>query len=118
MDAVHTHVFIVDCIWEYFVLVGPDARGNRREIRLALQTATVCPFSTSFTVNLAAYCDGVQEMSAIVAPSRPYAPTVHALVLPSQLPIDLRLTFRDMDEVNLVSQICSLSIRTSNIGLE
>lgn len=41
-------------------------------------------------------------MSDKLAPTRPYAPTVHALILPSQFPIDLRLTFRDLDEVNLV----------------
>lgn len=44
-------------------------------------------------------------MSEKLAPTRPYAPTVHVLVLPSQLPIDLRLTFRDMDELHLASDI-------------
>ena len=40
-------MYIVDCVWEYFVLVGSEARGQRRDIRLALAVATVseveCP---------------------------------------------------------------------------
>ncbi|KAJ3532677.1 hypothetical protein NM688_g7390 [Phlebia brevispora] len=78
VSAVHDHVYIVDCLWEYFVLVGPEARGRRKDIRLALDVAS--------------------KMSTKLAPTRPYAPTVHVLVLPSRLPIDLRLAFRDMDE--------------------
>jgi hypothetical protein len=36
-DSVH----IIDCIWEYFVLVGEKARGRRRDIRLAISVAQV-----------------------------------------------------------------------------
>lgn len=40
-------VYIINCIWELFVLVGKEARSNRRAIRLALDTATVgfCAFN-------------------------------------------------------------------------
>jgi hypothetical protein len=38
-----------------------------------------------------------------VAESRPYKPTIHVLVLPTQLPSDLRLNFRDLDEGEIVS---------------
>ena len=34
-------VFIVDCIWEYFVVVDQEARENRRSIMLGLMVATV-----------------------------------------------------------------------------
>jgi len=44
-----------------------------------------------------------QKLSARVATSRPYAPTIHVVVLPSRLPSDLRLNFRDLDEVGVVS---------------
>ncbi|KAI0093192.1 hypothetical protein BDY19DRAFT_922571 [Irpex rosettiformis] len=77
----HSSVHIFDCIWEIFVVVGSDARGHREDIRLALSAA--------------------DELSAIAAPSRPFTPPVHVLVLPSQIPIDLRLTFRDLDETFL-----------------
>ena len=35
-------VFLVDCVWELFVLVGNEARSKRLEIRLALAVAEVC----------------------------------------------------------------------------
>lgn len=44
---VHASVFILDCIWEFFVLVGNDARGKRRDIRLALSVADVSIFFPS-----------------------------------------------------------------------
>ena len=34
-------VFLVDCVWELFVLVGSEARSRRLEIRLALSVAEV-----------------------------------------------------------------------------
>ena len=34
-------MFLVDCIWELFVLVGSEARGRRLEIRLAVHLAEV-----------------------------------------------------------------------------
>ncbi|KAK0485856.1 hypothetical protein IW261DRAFT_1329900 [Armillaria novae-zelandiae] len=71
-------VFVVDCIWELFVLVGQGARTQRQNIRLAISVA--------------------QSLAKLVAVDRPYQPTVHVLILPSQIPLDLRLHFRDLDE--------------------
>ncbi|PBK91545.1 hypothetical protein ARMGADRAFT_1013942 [Armillaria gallica] len=71
-------VFVVDCVWELFVLVGQDARTQRQNIRLAISVA--------------------QSLAKLVADDRPYQPTVHVLILPSQIPLDLRLHFRDLDE--------------------
>ncbi|KAK0461206.1 uncharacterized protein EV420DRAFT_186624 [Desarmillaria tabescens] len=73
-----TSVFVVDCVWELFVLVGQDARTQRQNIRLAISVA--------------------QSLAKLVADDRPYQPTVHVLILPSQIPLDLRLHFRDLDE--------------------
>lgn len=39
--AINDSVYVIDCIWEYYVLVGGEARGNRQDIRLALSTASV-----------------------------------------------------------------------------
>ena len=38
---VDSSVFLIDCIWELFVLVGTRARGSRQDIRLALSSAKV-----------------------------------------------------------------------------
>ncbi|KAK0195469.1 hypothetical protein F5146DRAFT_1100956 [Armillaria mellea] len=73
-----TSVFVVDCVWELFVLVGQDARTQRQNIRLAISVA--------------------QSLAKLVADDRPYQPTVHVLIFPSQIPLDLRLHFRDLDE--------------------
>jgi hypothetical protein len=37
----HDRVFILDCVWEFFVLVGVDAHNKRKDIRLAVEVATV-----------------------------------------------------------------------------
>ncbi|KAF6760294.1 hypothetical protein DFP72DRAFT_1063353 [Ephemerocybe angulata] len=74
-------VYLVNCIWELFVIVGPNARGNRQDIRLALDIAN------RYTKQIAA--------------QRPYTPNVHILVLPSQIPLDLKMHVRDMDETVL-----------------
>ncbi|KJA28999.1 hypothetical protein HYPSUDRAFT_128486 [Hypholoma sublateritium FD-334 SS-4] len=71
-------IYIINCVWELFVLVGKEARSSKRAIQLALDTAT--------------------KISQEVSSSRPYPPTVHVLVLPSQIPLDLRLGVRDFDE--------------------
>ena len=34
-------VFLVDCVWELFVVIGSEARGRRLDIRLALHVAHV-----------------------------------------------------------------------------
>ncbi|KAL0956471.1 hypothetical protein HGRIS_002617 [Hohenbuehelia grisea] len=72
-------VYVVDCIWELFVLVGRSARGARESIGLAV----------SFAMDLSAYC----------ASSRPFLQPVHILILPSQVPCDLRMSLRDMEEL-------------------
>ncbi|EKM54575.1 uncharacterized protein PHACADRAFT_258517 [Phanerochaete carnosa HHB-10118-sp] len=78
---IHDRVYILDCIWELFVLVGSEARGKRKDIRLAHKVAT--------------------DLSAVISSSRPFCPTVHAIILPSQLPADLRLAFRELNEADL-----------------
>ncbi|KAJ6587043.1 hypothetical protein DFH09DRAFT_1142397 [Mycena vulgaris] len=76
-----TCVYILDCVFEFFVLVPSGARGKRRDISLALSIAM----------------DGATRLAS----ARPYTPTVHALILPSQLPVDLRIQFRDLEDVFL-----------------
>lgn len=71
-------VYIIDCSLEFFVLVGKNARSKRSDISLAIQT--------------------VMAMAKRVAISKPFSPTVHVLVLPTQLPLDMRHAFRDLDE--------------------
>ncbi|KAA1472849.1 hypothetical protein DENSPDRAFT_778865 [Dentipellis sp. KUC8613] len=74
-------VYVVDCVWELFVVVGEAARSSRRSIWIALAIAL--------------------EISKFSAPARPFSPNVHVLVLPSQIPADLRLHRRDIDEAVL-----------------
>jgi hypothetical protein len=96
------HLVVVDCVWEFFVLVAKDARAKRPEIQLAISVASVCQpshLSSFVTINVS-----WQRLSTHVAESRPYRPTVHVLVLPSQLPLEFRLNFRDIDEALLVSR--------------
>ncbi|KAH6913911.1 hypothetical protein BKA70DRAFT_1096251 [Coprinopsis sp. MPI-PUGE-AT-0042] len=93
-------VYVANCIWELFVLVGPDARGSRRDIRLALDVAL--------------------SFARRASSDRPFTPNVHVVVFPSQVPLDLRLHFRDLDEMllnngeipdhmNLVSSVDALN---------
>ncbi|KAJ7783303.1 hypothetical protein B0H16DRAFT_1658611 [Mycena metata] len=77
-QSAHTSILIMDCVFEFFVLVPSRARGKRRDIRLAL---SVC-----------------QDAATRLATVRPYTPTVHAVILPSQLPVDLRIQFRGLEE--------------------
>ncbi|TBU41681.1 hypothetical protein BD309DRAFT_964723 [Dichomitus squalens] len=74
-------VYLVDCIWELFVVIGSEARGRRLEIRLALSVADTLAKKASAT--------------------RPFTPPVHALVFPTQIPTDLLLTFRELHESDL-----------------
>ncbi|KAF8161209.1 hypothetical protein B0H34DRAFT_796031 [Crassisporium funariophilum] len=71
-------IYLINCVWELFVLVGQQARGNRKAIRLALDIAS--------------------KLSQEVASERPHAPNVHVAILPSKLPVDLLLNVRDLDE--------------------
>ncbi|KAI0645465.1 hypothetical protein C8Q79DRAFT_1001065 [Trametes meyenii] len=77
----HQSVHVMDCVWELFVLVGSEARGRRLDIRLALSIANAL----------------AQKAST----ARPFKPTVHALVFPTQIPTDLLLTFRELHESEL-----------------
>ena len=43
-----------------------------------------------------------QDVSSRLAASRPFTPPIHALVLPSKIPLDLRLHFRDLDQERVV----------------
>jgi hypothetical protein len=38
---VHGSVYLVDCLWELYVLVGKNARGKRLDIRVAIKAAEV-----------------------------------------------------------------------------
>lgn len=92
----------MDCVFEFFVLVPSGARGKRRDINLALSVAMVC------LVLISGSCSDqhlFQDAATRIASARPYTPTVHALILPSQLPLDLRVQFRDLEEAFLVSRI-------------
>ncbi|KAI0320894.1 hypothetical protein OF83DRAFT_1168897 [Amylostereum chailletii] len=71
-------VFVIDCTWELFVLVGKDARGQRQDIRIALAAA--------------------RAVAERLSPMRPFTPPVHAIVLPSRIPAELRFHFRDLSE--------------------
>jgi hypothetical protein len=37
----NTSIYIIDCVWELYVMVGSDGRGRRQDIRLALKIALV-----------------------------------------------------------------------------
>jgi hypothetical protein len=48
-------------------------------------------------------------MAKKLATSKPFSPTVHVLVIPTQLPLDMQHAFRDLDESEMVR---SLSLST------
>lgn len=77
-----TGISIVLCAFELYVVVGSCARSRQADITFALQTAAA--------------------LAAQVAPARPFEPTVHCLVLPSQVPADLREYFRFLDDELIV----------------
>ncbi|KAG2129838.1 uncharacterized protein EDB93DRAFT_1095220, partial [Suillus bovinus] len=78
-ETIHQQsVYIIDCSLEFFVLVGKHARSKRSDISLAIQT--------------------VMAMAKRVAISKPFSPTIHVLVIPTRLPLDMRHAFRDLDE--------------------
>ncbi|CDO74347.1 hypothetical protein BN946_scf184645.g3 [Trametes cinnabarina] len=77
-DEFNNFIYLVDCVWELFVLVGSEARGQRSNIRLALSVA--------------------EALAQRASSERPFKPTVHVLVFPTQIPADLRLTFRELEE--------------------
>ncbi|EIW85151.1 hypothetical protein CONPUDRAFT_134976 [Coniophora puteana RWD-64-598 SS2] len=68
-----TVVLVLDCIWEVFVVVGRDARGERERISRAVKAA--------------------EALSARVEHARPFLPPVHVLVAPTLFPRDLLAAF-------------------------
>ncbi|KAG6819869.1 hypothetical protein H0H93_007803 [Arthromyces matolae] len=67
----HESVYVFDCIWELYVIVGSNGRDCKQDIQLAIRIAL--------------------HLSSEVSSLRPYTPTVHTLILPSQLPKDLSM---------------------------
>jgi hypothetical protein len=82
------------------VLVGAKARGSRQDIRLALSSAKVHKVLLYFW-HSPLKCS--QDLSLRNTVDRPFMPPVHVLILPSKLPSDFRLHFRDLDEEYVVS---------------
>ncbi|KAG8936879.1 hypothetical protein FRC02_010741 [Tulasnella sp. 418] len=81
-SIVPTGVYIVQAPMELYVVVGGEARSLRKDILHAMHAALA--------------------ISHYLAPSLPFEPPVHALVLPSKVPIELRIAhFRYMDEEQL-----------------
>jgi hypothetical protein len=93
-------IYIIDCIWELFVKVGSAARGDRTGIKLALNTAKVGVFFPREDFQELTYS---QRISELTSSTRPFPPTVHVLVLPSRLPLDLSLNLRELDDTEVVS---------------
>ena len=63
--------------------------------------------SSSFFNPQPAACSPSIVFTSETASSRPFHPTIHVLVLPSQIPIDLKLGIRDLDEAWLVRGLFS-----------
>jgi len=74
-------ILVVDCQFELFLLIGPEARGFRKEIGLGLSFA--------------------EDIVRLTAYSRPFTSPVHVLILPSLLPVDLRAALPYLDETSL-----------------
>ncbi|PVG02391.1 hypothetical protein CPB86DRAFT_725416 [Serendipita vermifera] len=83
LDFVEDKVLMYDGVFELFVLVGEQARGRRDEIRLAIAAA--------------------ESVAAASALTRSFPPPVHILIFPTQIPIDLRASFRLMDQYEMNS---------------
>ena len=84
------------------MLVGRKARGLRQGIRLALSSAKV---HTSFFIYYFTRRNHSQDISLRNAVDRPFTPPIHVLILPSKLPLDFRLHFRDLDEEYMVCRV-------------
>ena len=82
------------------MLVGTKARGSRQDIRLALSSAKVHKGLLYFK-HSPLKCS--QDLSLRNAVDRPLTPPIHVLILPSKLPLDFRLHFRDLDEEYMAS---------------
>ncbi|KAJ3989957.1 hypothetical protein F5890DRAFT_977989 [Lentinula detonsa] len=84
LKAIPIMVHLIDCVWEFFVVVGSEARAQRQNIRISLHVAS--------------------ELVKRVAWRRPYTPPIHVVVLPSQLPLDLKIHLRELDESSINPQ--------------
>ncbi|KAJ3934002.1 MAG: hypothetical protein NXY57DRAFT_1047546 [Lentinula lateritia] len=82
LQNISTMVHLVDCVWEYFIIVGSEARTQRQNIRIALYVAS--------------------ELVRRVGWQRPYIPPIHVVILPSQIPLDFKIHLREIDESSLV----------------
>ncbi|KAG8690551.1 hypothetical protein FRC11_010803 [Ceratobasidium sp. 423] len=66
-------IFVLDGMLEMIVIVGPEARGRRTDILLAVHVAI--------------------SIATSVETKRPFVPPVHLVVLPSRLPLDVKAGF-------------------------
>ncbi|KAF8678401.1 gelsolin repeat protein [Rhizoctonia solani] len=66
-------VFVLDNTFEMIVVVGPEARARRTDILLAVHIAI--------------------SIATSVETKRPFVPPVHLIVLPSQLPLEVKVGF-------------------------
>ncbi|KAG8911196.1 hypothetical protein FRC01_005851, partial [Tulasnella sp. 417] len=64
-------VFVLDGTFELFVIVGAEARNQRADIKTAISVA--------------------QQLAEQHATNQPFTPPVHVLILPSQVPLDVRV---------------------------
>ncbi|KAG9057566.1 hypothetical protein FS842_005778 [Serendipita sp. 407] len=76
-DVARDGVYMYDGVFELFVIVGQEARGNRADIRLALSAA--------------------ESLASASAVTRSFPPPMHVLILPTRIPLDLRASLRLMD---------------------
>lgn len=67
-------ILLVDCVFEIFIIIGSQARGDRRTIRSALAVA--------------------KAFSNLASSQHPFTPPIHFIILPSQLPAELRMALR------------------------
>ncbi|CUA66742.1 Nascent polypeptide-associated complex subunit alpha, muscle-specific form [Rhizoctonia solani] len=66
-------IFVLDGMLEMIVMVGPEARGRRTDILLAVHIAI--------------------SVATSVEAKRPFVPPVHLVVLPSKLPLEVKAGF-------------------------
>ena len=114
--------------FEIFVVVSEEARGRTSDVRFALHVASVSfvqryqQDSTLDALNgsLTSVFFDLQRMekSRSIGATRPFNPPVHALILPSKIPSDLKPYFRYLEEDEIVRFFhISLFILTSTLVL-
>jgi hypothetical protein len=96
---------VLDCIWELFIYVGTEARDKRADIKLALAVAKVLNGPPGFRICILSIS---KDIASGLAEQRPYTPTIHVLILPSQIPLDLQHHFRDLEETMV--RLCNLAL--------